>query len=391
MTARTNDIAYLLLKHLKGQLSAGEHAELQDWRSASPEHAALMDKVSAEGYVPEGLRKLIAAQARTTELLVAQGVPVNVMQAKIDGLKMKPVHQMNFLRRGWFRYAAAVLIIIGLGAYLWIASTNENRQLVENTRPVKGKNDDVLPGRNKAVLTLSDGREIILDSASAVINDGDVSIDNNNGQVTYSKGERVAMNTMTTPKGGQYQLRLADRTKVWLNAASSITYPTAFTGNNRTVSITGEVYFEVVANKEKPFIVNTIKESVTVLGTSFNVNAYPEESGVTTSLAEGSVRVGPAVLLPGQAYRNGKVVATDLKHDLAWKNGSFSFTDASLERVMREISRWYDVEIIYSRGVPDVSLWGSMDRRLMLSEVITFLRGMEVNCRLEGRQLIIDP
>ncbi len=199
----------------------------------------------------------------------------------------------------------------------------------------------------------------------------------------------VAMNTMTTPKGGQYRVTLGDGTKVWLNAASSITYPTAFTGKKREVSITGEAYFEVSKNKEKPFIVKTSSDEITVLGTSFNINAYADEQSIKTSLLLGTVKIGNSFLKPGEGYQDGKIVQTNVQQDIAWKNGKFNFKNLSLEQVMRQIARWYDVEPVYSNGIPEVKLGGGMDRSLTLVQVLEGLKSLNVNCRLEGRKLII--
>ncbi|MBO9571981.1 MAG: FecR domain-containing protein, partial [Chitinophagaceae bacterium] len=260
----------------------------------------------------------------------------------------------HFLKTAWFRYAAAVLIIFGIGAYLW----NNYKHAPASTAGASAKavKNDIAPGSNRAVLTLSDGRKVELTPETKNIEETGTAIENNNGRVTYSQGERMVMNTMSTPRGGQYQLTLSDGTRVWLNAASSITYPTSFTEKTREVSITGEAYFEVSTNKSKPFIVSVVSKpspfekggsreinrdtdsrgiyQITVLGTSFNVNSYPDETP-KTSLIDGSIKINNSILKPGQAYTNGKITTTNITQDLAWKNGEFNFQDLNLEQAMR--------------------------------------------------------
>jgi ferric-dicitrate binding protein FerR (iron transport regulator) len=242
------------------------------------------------------------------------------------------------------------------------------------------------------VLTLSNGQQIELNNAASdTIKDGTLSIENKNGQLIYKKGDLVAMNTMTTPRGGQYQLTLADGTKVWLNAASSITYPTTFTGTLREVAITGEAYFEVARKPKQPFVVKTLKEELTVLGTSFNVNAYAEEPVIKISLLEGSVKVDYSILRPGQAYFDGKVVATNLEQDIAWKKGAFNFKDMDLAAAFRLIGRWYAVDIKYAGAIPSKRIRGEMGRNLTLSEVLKALSQLGINTKMEGNSLVVLP
>ncbi len=188
---------------------------------------------------------------------------------------------------------------------------------------------------------------------------------------------------MSTPRGGQYQLKLPDGSKVWLNAASSITYPTAFTGDNREVKITGEAYFDVVKNESKPFVVKTYKDRVIVLGTEFNINSYTDEGFIKTSLVEGTVKINQTLLKPGQAYINGKILETDLSKDLAWKNGLFSFENADIQSVMRQLARWYDVEVKFKGSISTDQFSGKLGRNLALSQVMRLLRVARVNYEIE--------
>ncbi len=219
-------------------------------------------------------------------------------------------------------------------------------------------------------------------------------VKNNSSGVTPSPaggGEGGGINTMSTPRGGQYKLTLPDGTKVWLNAASSITYPIAFSGKTREVRITGEVYFEVAKNKQKPFIVKTHKENITVLGTQFNINSYSDEPFTKTSLIEGSVSINNKILRPGEAYENGIITKTNIARDVAWKNGLFNFDGLDLPAAMRQLARWYDLDIEFEKNIPDKVIRGEMGRDLKLSQVQKILNMMEVKFRLEGRKMIVSP
>src|SRR5882757_3843076 len=250
-----------------------------------------------------------------------------------------PIHRGHFLRRGFIRYAAAIIILIGIGAYLYTTLT-KTHSAVATTRPtsVPVKND-VLPGRQGAILTLSDGTTVVLDSLGngIVANQTGTQVLLENGNLTYNASDagEVRFNTMSTPKGRQFLLLLPDGTKVWLNAASSITYPTAFIGRERNVKITGEAYFEVAKNPKQPFKVkiNDVAE-IDVLGTHFNVNAYANEASIKTTLLEGSVRVNASkhqqTMVPGQQAQieqDGNITTTDavdIAQIVAWKDGVFN-------------------------------------------------------------------
>jgi ferric-dicitrate binding protein FerR (iron transport regulator) len=216
------------------------------------------------------------------------------------------------------------------------------------------------------------------------------------------------MNTMHVPKGGQYQLTLPDGTKVWLNAASSITYPTAFSGSQRSVTISGEAYFEVAKKVNSPFHVKVgDREEVQVLGTSFNVNAYEDESDIRTTLLDGKIRIEQqqrsVVLAPGQQARlraglpataSGPAIKVighaDIDKVMAWKNGYFNFEDMQFGEAMRQLARWYDIDVVYENGIPDIPLGGETSRNLKLSDLLKGLAGAGVKYKLEqGRRLII--
>lgn len=348
------------------------------------------------------MAKQPAYEAELTELLrhdwesIKERLPISeelydkIMRVADDeNIPVVRRHRIHLLKRVWVRYAAAIIILFGIGAYLWNTQQKE-KPLITETKPVPVKND-VAPGSTKATLTLSDGRKVQLTPETGRITESGTSIENTNGRLEYGKADKVVFNTMSTPRGGQYQLTLPDGTNVWLNAASSITYPTAFVNNTREVTITGEAYFEVKNNAAKPFIVKAPKEDITVLGTHFNVNAYPDEAAMKTSLLEGSVKVGEKILRPGQAYVNGKVVATDAEQDVAWKNGFFSFKDADIRSVMRQLSRWYDIDVEFEGPMPADEFNGKIGRQLKLSEVLELLSEARIRYRLENKKIIILP
>ncbi|WP_168208792.1 FecR family protein [Chitinophaga sp. XS-30] len=314
--------------------------------------------------------------------------------------------------RLWFtRYraaAAAILFLLCAGGYLMVREAL--RPDVATVLPDTG----IPPGRDKAMLTLGDGAVVSLDSGAArVIQQGATMVTQQGGQLRYNVtggNGPVSLNTLTTPRGGQFRVVLPDGTAVWLNAASSLRYPTAFEGKYRRVSVTGEAYFEVAANADMPFLVTVAdRMEVSVLGTHFNINAYPDESGIHTTLLEGSVRVSErsaksAVLLkPGQQAQlrlpatgepAGIMITDDVNtaQIVAWKNGAFDFDGKKLEEVMRQLSRWYDVDVIYEGTVPDKQFWGRMGRDLTLSQCLAILEKMEVRFRLEnGRRLVVLP
>ncbi len=195
---------------------------------------------------------------------------------------------------------------------------------------------------------------------------------------------------MSTPSGGQYRLQLADGTKVWLNAVSSVTFPTSFTGRDRTIAVTGEVYLEVASDKSRPFIVRTPSDTIAVLGTSFNINAYPDEGAGKISLLTGKIRVNKLVLTPGQALINGKISSTNPQQDIAWKNGLFDFNNADVPAIMRQLSRWYDVEIVYDGKIPELRFTGNLQRKLTLTQVIRSLAEVDIRLKLRGRQLHVE-
>jgi ferric-dicitrate binding protein FerR (iron transport regulator) len=271
---------------------------------------------------------------------------------------------------------------------------------------VRYKND-AAPGGNKAKLLLADGSAIDLNEAGngRISKQGNAQITKQSGGLVYdlskiSKTAPVIFNTLITPKGGQYQLTLSDGTKVWLNAASSLRFPTAFTGNGRKVILSGEAYFEVAKNNAMPFEVQVNGMTVKVLGTHFDVMAYGDENKVVTTLLEGAVKISKgnasAVLQPGQQATlnnsgNIAVDAADMEKAVAWKNGLFEFNDDNIEMIMRQLARWYDMEVKYEGDMQDKDFTGSIPRGSNLSEVLNMLALTGIlQFRIEGKYITVQ-
>ncbi|CAL1519105.1 FecR domain-containing protein [Chitinophaga sp. MM2321] len=312
----------------------------------------------------------------------------------------------------WFRMAAAasILLLLSVGGY-FILSNPASKRMAETGEQHQLHKNDAAPGGNKAILTLANGTQIVLDSAAngALTQQGNTKVIKlDNGQLAYNpsgqKPGEVLYNTISTPKGGQYQIVLADGSKVWLNAASSLRFPAAFSGKERAVQLTGEAYFEVAKNAAMPFHVNVNNIQVEVLGTHFNVNAYEDESSVATTLLEGAVRVknelsanpnNNVVLKPGEQAglaKDGNLKinrAVNVAEVVAWKDGNFEFNNASVTDIMRQVSRWYDVELDYRGRKPARKLTGKISRNVNLSQLISMLEYTGVNMKIENKKIII--
>jgi ferric-dicitrate binding protein FerR (iron transport regulator) len=341
-----------------------------------------------------------------------------------------PIRRMIF----WKRLAAAAAIVLLIGAGIWFGVVRTPKKELVTNKTKTTLTNDVEPGGNKAILTLGDNSTIVLDNAAngQLAQQGTTSVmKSKDGLIAYSHPtdgagrEQATWNTLTTPRGGQYQLVLPDGSKVWLNAASSIKFPAAFTGNEREVEITGEVYFEVApvrlrSGLKMPFKV-TIPggAAIEVLGTHFNVNAYPDETSVRTTLLEGSVKVNQSaignrqsakdaeravVLKPGEqavlAAVNSRFTiadsrltidhSPDLDQVMAWKNGLFHFENVDIKTVMRQISRWYDIEVEYKGAINNEPLIIEIPRNTNLSDVLKVLETTtELQLKVEGKKVIV--
>lgn len=308
----------------------------------------------------------------------------------------------------WGRLAAAAVLFAAIAGTVYLVTNNKNEKAATASIPYKG---DVAPGHNGAVLTLSNGEKIVLDSAGngELVKDGDVNILKDGNQITYQgKTDEIVYNTVSTSKGNQWQLRLPDGTKVWLNAASSIRYPLNFTSSERSVEIVGEAYFEVVHNPKYPFRVN-IKTAtgnggtIEDIGTSFNVNAYDDEPVAKTTLLEGIVKLSAdgkkgVLLKPGQQAvvsnqsANTKILDNiDTDDAIAWKDGLFKFNDGNVETIMRQIGRWYNVTVVYEGAIPDKQIHGTASRNTNLSSILKVLSLSGIHVELEQNRIIVKP
>lgn len=330
---------------------------------------------------------------------------VNLSQERIDEVKNEvyaklPIHNRSKLKLYAWSAAAAAVVIFVLAIAHW--KLEESLQILAQSEVV----EDVAPIGNRATLTVAGGKSISLNGTKngLVISDG--SVQYLDGTKIENELNTQMSQTLSTPKGGQYQVVLSDGTKVWLNAASSITYPSSFNGaKERQVSITGEGYFEVAPDKTKPFLVQSSNQVIRVLGTQFNVNDYRDGGKTVTTLIEGSVRVeakggGAQVLKPMQQLIAGKtgsrIAAADVEQAMAWKNGVLEFRDASIQEIMNEVSRWYDLDVEYRGDVSGRVFNGSVSRKSNLSVLLKILSYSDINFRIEldgnkRRKIIVEP
>ncbi|MBS1745845.1 MAG: FecR family protein [Bacteroidetes bacterium] len=334
-----------------------------------------------------------------TEASIYTKIEKDLKPAKTAAVRRFPV---------WYKIiAAAILVFIIAGIYTFIAHQKINQTPVISNVPNKIIND-AAPGGNRAILTLANGSIINLDSAQKgiIAKQGNTAITKTaDGKIVYNiinaSQTSIAYNLLSTPRGGQYQLMLPDGSKVWLNAASSIRYPSEFSGKERNVEVTGEVYFEVAKNPAMPFTVNVNNMTVKVMGTHFNINAYSNEPNIKTTLIEGSIKIGTdkdsAILKPGQQAQISKASPikvfnnADMDEVLAWKNGFIAFKSADIETIMRQLSRWYDVDVVYNGKISERNFTGEISRNENLSEVLKILQASNIHFKIENKKIIVMP
>ena len=380
------EIARIIQKSLKGRLSESEEKLLSDWRKVSDENEHAFQRMISEDFYTVGMEKL-----ETYDYRVAYG---RFLQKKYQRRrKRRFLISMARVAAVALPFVMAVVLYVGL-----------NREEEQTLRPSLASN--ILPGTSKAVLTLANGQMIPLGKEttdSTIITDG-TQISASESGITYADGgesEAVVYNKLDIPRGGEFCLTLSDGTRVWLNSETSIQYPVVFGTKERRVFIQGEVYFEVAKDAKKPFTVQFMSSSVTVLGTSFNIRAYPEEKQSQTTLAEGSVRIyspGSSMLLkPGEQAEvkalSGEMVKkeVDVKTFTSWKNGRFVFEQEPLENIMRTLERWYDIRVIFrDEGAKRISLSGNLKRYGDFSQVMNMLQMTgDVRFELHGNDVYI--
>lgn len=312
-------------------------------------------------------------------------------------------------QRTFLRVAAAAIFILLCGTIYWLTKPSATTpDLTATSSPTKA--NDIAPGTSGAILRLSSGQTIVLDTATNgnVAQTGLATVLKADGTVSFiaahnNSKNANAFNTLSTPRGRQYQLVLADGTAVWLNASSSIRFPTLFTGNLREVTITGEAYFEVAENPQRPFIVHAGDASVEVLGTHFNIMAYDNEPALETSLLQGAVKLNfreqSLKLKPGQ---QGRIIASndlklvedaDIELAVSWKNGLQAFSKADLKTIMRQVERWYDVDVEFAPNIPARTFTGEIPREVNLSELLKLFEATDIHFSIdaEKKKLTITP
>jgi ferric-dicitrate binding protein FerR (iron transport regulator) len=405
--------AALLLKQLRQEITDDELQVLENWKASHPSFARVCEQVN------DG-EQLLA------DLVALKQIDMDGWWQKISE-QIEPVKKPVPLYRRWYTYAAAAVLLLAAATITW-------RYLVPNTSP-KVVNEqqapgvvNVQPGGNRATLTLSDGAVINLTNAGngKLAQEGDMRVVKlKDGEVKYESAGNpqstiIKYNTLSTPRGGQYSVLLPDGSQVWLNAASSIKYPTQFAANERRVTITGEVYFEVVRGgaKKVPFIVTVQSQAgknmqdVEVVGTRFNIMAYDDEAAIKTTLLNGKVKVSVPeatpgkkddyrLLTPGQqaqvphaAGNTIKVIdMADEEDVIGWKKGLVSFKDADIPSIMRLLSRWYNVDISYQGNIPAYTFTGTLPLKNNLSVVMQVLEyaGVHLNLQQNQNKIIVKP
>lgn len=361
-----NNIEELFRKYIEETISEEELSHLYDFfqqAEKQPEQDALLITYFSE---ESGVSSPLAASAATVKDAAWQGI-----EKKLGMTRPATVYK----RMSWWKgvaAAAGLLLVLSSGYYLYRESAGKHRAASQIA------NLDIPPGTNRATLTISNGsvyqlngakEEIIVDKGSIRYKDGD----------TLSAKEAVRHVTLSTPRGGQYRVTLSDGTRVWLNAASSLSYPTLFNEKERSVTLQGEAYFEVAANASQPFIVHTPNQDIKVLGTEFNINCYHDEKRIVTTLVTGSVKLNSKAAAAVQLHpreqavlnnENFDVAAVDVSLYTAWKDGDFRFKATPLVEVLRQLERWYDLEVDYT-GVPeDIKIHASIRRDKKLSTVL---------------------
>lgn len=393
-------ISKLLVGYFRDQLTAEQVDELNVWKNSSEDNEVYFNQLMDEHVVQNKLQRFQELSKNIekkvwNKTLEKLGDSFPVVGASDKGSAMLSL---------WSRIAVAAAVFLVIAGGLWFYKHNTNQRLLMATH------NDIPAGKTTATLTLANGKKIVLSEAmnGQLAEETGVSITKTaDGQLVYKmrgkdNGE-TRYNTLTTRNGEQYQVILPDGTFAYLNAASSITFPTTFThAKKREVTLDGEAYFEVAKDKKHPFIVKTNTQQVEVLGTHFNVKSYADESIVKTTLLEGSVKVvfknQRAILKPGQQSlvnpgSNNENISIDYDADvteaIAWKNGIFEFKNASIEELMLSAARWYDLNVIYEKNLPDLKISGRISRNVNFSGFINLLKFGGVKFKIEGKNITV--
>ncbi|MES2277083.1 MAG: FecR domain-containing protein [Bacteroidota bacterium] len=387
--------AGLIVKYLKGEISAREEAKLNAWIEEKPENALLLQKLKDETSIKTDLDFLSSINMQDAWQNV-------VMQAS----KTSFTDKVYIFIKKW-KYAAIILVSLSVAVFVYTHRQPVLKLQTINIKKNKYKND-VPPGTDKAKLTLADGSVVVMDghTSGIVKKYNGLNIISEHGIVNYQITARApdpvnkVYNTITTPIGCKYKLTLPDGSLVWLNSGSSLKFPVAFNSTSRSVYLTGEAYFEVTKNKHKPFSVFANRTEVRVLGTHFNIHAYDDEDAVKTSLLEGSVKIlrdgKSKMITPGQQasvnYNSAKIKIDniDVNGSIDWKNDLFNFESEDIESVMKEVARWYNVEVEYRDVIPQAHFSGIISRNNNISQILNMLELTGgVHFSIDGRKITV--
>ena len=379
----------LIDKYLDGTASVAEQHLLEEYYKRLNKKSSLDLNEEEELALREAMLKNIQFRINANETVISENP-----------------NQRRRTRTIWYSAAASLLLFLSIGGYFILNNTPQKQQIAQI------QTHDVAPGGNKAILKLANGKTIIIDDAkNGLIAQQEFTTINKSGDGSlvykdqaHARNKPMVYDTLTIPRGGQFPIRLADGTKVWLNSATSLRYPETFAGNERKVElISGEAYFEVAHNASKPFRVVVKGQTIEDLGTQFNVNAYDDEPATKTTLLEGSVKVllkdQKTILKPGQQAvtksSNSSIIVqnVDVDEAVAWKNGYFKFNGEDLKSVMRKVSRWYSVDVTYQGNFGDnISFLGEVSRSKNISAVLKIMEATgNVHFQVAGRRVVVMP
>nr|WP_162988785.1 FecR family protein [Pedobacter schmidteae] len=404
-----DNIDDLIVLFLHRELSETKNDELNKWIGASDNNKALFERLTDQKWVSAELDSFRHYNEDTGWKKVMERLTSDVASTKKD-IRNNKIKMQFLLKR--IAVAASLLLLTGLGSYFLLSNRLQREiNIVKTIQPVK---DIQAPKGSKAMIILANGNKLYLDSLSngALTYQGNVSVMKlTDGQVIYGSAiemanKKMQYNTLTNPRGSAVvPITLSDGTKVWLNSASSLKYPVTFSKRDRKVELSGEAYFEVAHNKTKPFKVvtnnNSLDQEIKVLGTHFNVNSYTDESTTKTTLLEGSIKISngnhflaDVLLAPGQQsvlQSNGlNVYAADIEEAVAWKNGYFQFNESDLSTIMRQLSRWYNIDVVFEGNKHPAEVFHfKASKNISLTKMLEMLELNDINFKIEGRTLIV--
>jgi len=370
------DKAQLLLRYLRHETTPTEQQAVEEWLNENEENRAFFNQLQSE------------------EGLIAETKFFSQTEKEQAWHQLQKAIRPKTRTLWWPRIAAAASIVLALsaGGYFLLRKQQPAQQTARLFK------NDIAPGHNQATLTLANGKKIVLTTGLTGIlaKQGQTQINVSQNNIIYNAknqtGDQISYNTLSTARGEQspYPLVLADGTKVWLNAESSITFPTAFNQKERIVKITGEALFEVAHNPKQPFKVQAANQTIEDIGTQFDVNAYINEPNTRTTLIEGSVKINEILLKPGEQYDGKKITAVNTAQVVAWKDGKFRFIDDNIQTVMRQLSRWYNIDVYYTGTANSEGFNAKISRNQNISVILSALeRTNGVHFKIEGRRVTV--